>query len=141
MVKQAVIPAKGHTEVIDDAKAPTCTDAGKTEGKHCSVCNKVIVEQEEIEALGHSYTSTVTKPATEEEEGIRTYTCSRCDDTYTDVIPKLPAGHVHDYVKTVLTEPSCLQDGVNKFVCEGCGDEYTEPSPALGHTEVVDEAT
>ena len=42
-----------HTEVIDEAVAPTCTSAGLTEGKHCSVCNQTIVAQREIEALEH----------------------------------------------------------------------------------------
>ena len=49
------IDALGHTEVVDAAVPATCTEAGKTEGKHCSVCNTVLVVQEEISALGHKY--------------------------------------------------------------------------------------
>ena len=49
------IPAKGHTEVIDKKVEPKCTQTGLTEGKHCSVCNAVIIAQKEIPALGHNY--------------------------------------------------------------------------------------
>lgn len=49
------IDALGHTEVIDEAVAPTCTETGITEGKHCSVCNEVLVAQTEAPALGHNY--------------------------------------------------------------------------------------
>ena len=46
--------AKGHTAVIDAAIAPTCTTTGKTEGKHCFVCNTVLIAQTEIPAKGHT---------------------------------------------------------------------------------------
>lgn len=44
----------GHNEVIDQAVSATCTTAGKTEGKHCSRCNTVIVAQTTIPATGHT---------------------------------------------------------------------------------------
>ena len=47
--------ALGHTEQTLDAKAPTCTEDGLTAGKKCTVCDAVIVEQEVVEALGHSW--------------------------------------------------------------------------------------
>ncbi len=45
----------GHTEVIDEAASPTCTETGLTEGKHCSVCDEVIVKQVTIPAKGHRW--------------------------------------------------------------------------------------
>ena len=62
----------GHTEEVDAAVEPTCTETGLTEGKHCSVCGEVLVEQETIEALGHEWEdATFMKPKT----------CSRCGET------------------------------------------------------------
>ena len=50
-----VIPVRGHNIVIDKGFAATCTTYGKTEGKHCTVCNEILVAQEIIVATGHSY--------------------------------------------------------------------------------------
>ncbi len=71
--KTESIPKLGHTEVIDDAVAATCTATGLTEGKHCSVCNEVIVAQEEIPALGH------TPVYTDNGDKTHTISCKNCD--------------------------------------------------------------
>lgn len=54
-----VIPAKGHTVVIDPAVAPTNDTEGLTEGSHCSECGAVIVPQQPVSMLNkeeHSIT-------------------------------------------------------------------------------------
>ncbi len=51
----ARIIALGHTPVTDQAVAATCTTPGLTAGLHCSVCEEVLVAQEEIPALGHQW--------------------------------------------------------------------------------------
>ena len=48
-----------HTEVVDKAVEPTCTKTGLTEGKHCSVCSAVLVEQEVVPALGFTVSGSV----------------------------------------------------------------------------------
>ena len=72
------VDAKGHTEVIDAAVPATCTAAGKTEGKHCPVCNETIVAQTEIPALGHEFKDYVyNNDATTAADGTETATCTR----------------------------------------------------------------
>ena len=78
-----VIETKGHTEVVDKAVAATCTADGYTEGKHCSVCNAVIVAQEKIAATGHKYVETVVEPSYS-NRGYTLYECSVCGYSYKD---------------------------------------------------------
>ena len=49
------VNAKGHTEVVDPAVAATCEKTGLTEGKHCSVCNEVLVAQKETPKTEHKF--------------------------------------------------------------------------------------
>lgn len=76
--------------VVTDAKEATCTEEGYTGDLVCTVCGEIIAAGETISAAGHSWDEgTVTKPATTEEEGIRTYICTVCGETMTETIPKL----------------------------------------------------
>ena len=51
------VNAKGHTEVLDPAVAATCEKTGLTEGKHCSVCNEVLVAQKETPKTEHKFSN------------------------------------------------------------------------------------
>lgn len=59
-----VLKAAGHTEVVDKAVAATCISVGLTEGKHCSVCNAVLVAQNTIEKTDHTPGKLAAKKAT-----------------------------------------------------------------------------
>ena len=130
-VETAVIPALGHTEAVDAAKAATCTETGLTEGKHCSVCGAILTVQEKTDALGHSWDNgKVTKQPTETETGVKAFTCTRCGETKTEVIPAL--SHEHSY-KAVVTAPTCTAKGYTTHTC-ACGDSYVDAyTDALGH--------
>lgn len=54
------IDSLAHTEVIDSAVMPTYASEGKTEGKHCSVCNEVLVRQDSIPKLKEIVINDVT---------------------------------------------------------------------------------
>jgi hypothetical protein len=53
------IPVTDHKEVTDSAVAATCAETGLTEGKHCSVCEKVLVAQETVALKEHKSTNGV----------------------------------------------------------------------------------
>ena len=81
-----------HVVVIDEALAPTCNSSGLTEGKHCSICNEILVYQEPIPPLDHDLIHHDGKPATCTENGYISYeTCLNCDYTTYEEIPAL--GH------------------------------------------------
>ena len=82
-----------HTEIeIRDAKAATCTEKGYTGDTYCKTCGTKISEGEAIPAAGHTWDEgEVTVPPTTEQEGVKTYTCTVCQETKTENISKLPS--------------------------------------------------
>ena len=101
--------ALGHTEEIVAGKPATCTEAGISDGKKCSVCQETLLEQVEVSAFGHDYEGVVTKPATCTEEGLKTYTCKNCTTSYTEALTT--SGHSYD--------------DASDFVCNNCGFDTT----------------
>ena len=72
----------------------------------------------------------VTKEPTETETGVKTFTCTRCSETKTEVIP--PLSHKHSY-DAVVTAPTCTEKGYTTHTC-ACGDSYVDTYvDALGH--------
>ena len=124
-----------HTEEIIPSKAPTCTEAGLTEGKKCSDCGEILVAQTTVAKLGHSYNSVVTDP-TCTDAGYTTYTCDACGDSYVEEVAALG----HNYNATV-TAPTCTAAGYTTYTCGVCGDSYVaDHTSALGHIEETLEA-
>ena len=138
----AVIPAKGHVEVTDNAVDATCTESGLTQGSHCSVCSEVIVAQKVVDPLGHDYVAVVTAP-TCTHDGYTTHTCSRCNDSYVDSYVD-STGSEHSYDSTRVIAPTCTEEGYTVEICSLCGHELKLEDtvvPAKGHTftyETVD---
>ena len=77
-----------HTEIRNQREA-TCTQTGYAGDTYCTDCDKLMSTGKELAALGHDYKATVTKQPTTTEEGVRTYTCTRCSSSYTESIAKL----------------------------------------------------
>ena len=133
--EERTIPALGHTEVVNEAIAPTCTKAGKTEGKYCSVCSAVIILPIVVPALGHTevidaaVAATCTKPGLTEGKH-----CSICNDTLLkqDTIAALG----HTIVVNAAVEPTCTKPGLTEGKhCSVCNEILVAQTeiPALGH--------
>ena len=127
-----------HTEVDIPAKDATCTKSGLTKGKKCSECGRIIVPQNVVDALGHDYTSQITKDATCTEKGVKTYTCTRCSKTYTEEIPMKAHTVVIDPKVEATTSSTGLTEGKH---CSVCGKiiEEQEVIPKLEKPDNTDQ--
>lgn len=134
------IPALGHKIVTDAAVAATCETDGKTEGSHCSVCGTVLTAQKTVKATGHDWDEgKITKAATCEEKGVKTYTCRTCKKTRTEDVPALG----HQAVTDAAVAATCETDGKTEGShCSVCGKVLVkqETVKATGHKPVTDAA-
>ncbi len=118
-----------HIEVIDQAIPPTCTETGKTEGSHCSICKIVINEQKVVPALGHKAVIDRAVNATCTEagltEGSHCFVCNTILVRQAEVEKKShrPALPVQESV----TEATCTKMGRYDLVtyCSVCNSEIT----------------
>ena len=133
------VSALGHTEVADNAVAPTCEDTGLTAGSHCSVCSEVLVAQEIVDALGHNASDwiVVTAPSCT-VKGSEHKVCTVCNEELeTRDIEKV----AHDLVHYEAEIPTCTEFGWDEYdACENCTYSTYEKINALGHAVVVDNA-
>ena len=98
--------ALGHSEIVDVAVTATCTNSGLTEGRHCSVCNEVLVAQNAVDALGHAWkNATCTSPKS----------CTRCNVIEGNALD-------HNWKMATCTAPK---------TCEACGTTTGDPN---GHS-------
>ena len=127
--------ALGHTEAVDAAVAATCTENGKTEGKHCSVCNTVLVAQTEVPATGHTEVVDAAVAATCTENGkTEGKHCSKCQAVIVAQEETGALGHEYEDEWTVDVTPTCTESGSKSYHCKRCGvkDYVTNVAP-LGH--------
>ena len=107
LCNQFLSVAAGHKEETVEAREPTCSKVGLTEGKRCSVCGEVLVAQEEIPTLDHVYASDCDE------------SCSSCSATRTPLAE-------HSGGKATCQA---------KARCEVCDAEYGELAQHSATTE------
>ena len=100
--------------------------------QHKRVCSR---DSEHIMYEHHRWNGgVVTTPATEDAEGVMTYTCTVCDETRTEVIPK--EEHQHDLVPTAAKAATCEEAGNSAYwTCSKCGKYYSD---AEGNDEITE---
>ena len=131
-VRSESIPATGiHTEVVDEAIAATCTNAGKTQGKHCSVCNTVLTAQTTIPAKGHTEVVDEAIAATCTNAGkTQGKHCSICGTVIVKQNEVTALGHSWDG-GVITKEPTTEEEGVKTFTCAACKTTCTQSVPKL----------
>ena len=109
----------------------TCGKAGRVD-TICGNCGEVISTRELPPTGAHDWgNGVVTTAPTETTPGVRTYTCSGCDQTRTEAIPATGA---HDYQFTKNVAPTCTDGGYDLYTCSGCGaTERRNLTDAAGH--------
>ena len=113
------VPKAAHVEVTDAAIAATCTAPGKTEGKHCSVCNEVTVPQETIDALGHTEVIDEGRAATCTSIGMSEGKhCGVCNKILIRQEPTNPIPHTTEKIMTAVV--TCKADGSVANKCTMC---------------------
>ena len=140
--KTETIPTIAHTEVIDAAVPATCTETGLTEGKHCSVCNTVLVAQAVAPAKGHSEAIDAAVPATCTATGLtQGKHCSVCNEVLVaqSVVPAKGHTEVIDAAVAATCTATGLTQGKHCSVCNAVLVAQTVV-PAKGHTEIIDAA-
>ena len=117
--------------------APTCTEKGYT--THTCACGDSYVDTY-VDALGHAWDNgKVTKPATETETGVKTFTCTRCGETKTEVIPATGVVDVTEMFTDV--SHSWADDGIQYCVTHqlmsGIGGDLFGPKLTTTRAQIV----
>lgn len=119
------VDATNHVHTtVKNRKEATCTQTGYAGDTCCTDCDKLLSTGKELAALGHDYKATVTKQPTTTEEGIMTYTCTKCGHSYTQPIAKIKSD---DSNKDNGSQNQKPQTGTDN------GNQNQKPQPDTGN--------
>lgn len=155
-----------HTEEVILAVESTCTESGLTEGKKCSVCDKILIEQQQTPLKAHKEETIPPVDATCSQTGLSGgIKCSVCDTVIVEQAQTPLVAHTYDdkydencnncgfvrdaecaHRETETVEgydSTCISTGLTDGTkCKKCGEIIVsqEVIPVSSHTEVIDEA-
>ena len=133
-------PCTHESKELRGAKDATCTTTGYTGDTYCKDCNEKIADGKVIPALGHAWDNgVITTAPTCENAGVKTFTCTRCNETKTEAI----SATGHTPVQIPEKPATCTEPGHKAGTkCSVCGAVLSglEEIPAKGHAVVVDPA-
>lgn len=139
ILNNVVIPATGHIEITVMGVAPTCTEAGLTDGSRCGICGEIFIVQKIIPAVGHNEVEVRGTAASCENSGLTNgVKCLTCNKILISQAEIPPTGHVE--MSVVSKAATCIEPGLTVgTVCQTCGKILTaaEIIPATGHTEIA----
>lgn len=93
----------------------------------CNVCGYV------RQVGDHVYIGKVTIDPTCTDDGVKTYTCYVCNDSYIELVSAVG----HDY-HGVVTPPTCEREGYTTYTCSACGNSYvSDYTPHTGHSVAI----
>lgn len=102
---------------------PTCTEDGYI--RYTSDTGET--KADTFPATGHDYQSEITQRSTCTENGIKTFTCKKCGDAYTEEYPLA----AHEWEEDITTA-GFFKEGLKMTYCKNCGEISDEV--AIPHT-------
>ena len=135
--KTEEIPATGNHQNTElrNVKEATCAQEGYTGDTYCKDCGEKLSSGKTIAKTDHIWDSgRITKPATDTESGIKTYTCINCNTTRTEEIPAT-GEHLNTELRGAKSA-TCLEEGyTGDTYCKDCGTKLSSGTviPKTGH--------
>ena len=122
------VPATGHTNKLTKfAKNASCKSEGYTGDIYCQDCGALLEDGKIISKTEHTWNAgEITKTATCTTAGVKTFTCTSCGTTRTEVIAA--TGHGTTEIRNEKTA-SCSSEGyTGDLYCTVCGQKISSGS-------------
>ena len=135
--RQAELEGCKHSETeVRGSKAATCKEEGYTGDTYCKKCNELLVQGNKIaKTENHVWNAgAVTEPATAAKNGVKTFTCTVCGKTRTEVIPATGNVGGNEVGNSVPKKGTVLKSGKNSY-------KVTKAGSSVAFTKTTSKAT